>query len=65
MADRHFVIEKSSANNNTITDIRLLDEDESLKELARLLGSDSLSEAALFNAGEIRSQALQYKSERG
>lgn len=64
MADRHFVIEKSSTNNNTITDIKLLDEDESLKELARLLGSDNLSEAALFNAGEIRSQALQYKSER-
>lgn len=61
MADTHFVIEKSSMDNNTITDIHCMDEEESLAELARLLGSDSLTEAALGNAKEMRSQALAYK----
>lgn len=61
MADTHFVIEKSSTDHTTITDIRKLDEEESLGELARLLGSDSLTEAAYQNAGEMRGQAQQYK----
>lgn len=62
MADRHFVIEKSSSSDNTITDIRMLEEEESLGELARLLGSDALTEAALSNAREMRSQAAGHKN---
>ncbi len=61
MADRHFVIEKSSSSDSTITDIRVLGEEESLGELARLLGSDSLTEAALSNAREMRVQAGAHK----
>ena len=63
MADRHFCIEKSSTGENTITDIRLLEEEEGLCELARLLGSDALSEAALSNAREMRRQAKQHKKD--
>ena len=63
MADRHFCIEKSSKGENTITDIRLLEEEEALCELARLLGSDALSEAALSNAREMRRQAKQHKKD--
>lgn len=62
MADRHFVIEKSSTRDNTITDIRLLEEEESLGELARLLGSDALTAAALSNAKEMRLQAGAHKT---
>ena len=62
MADRHFVIEKSSTQDNTITDIRLLEEEESLGELARLLGSDTLTPAALSNARDMRLQAAAHKS---
>lgn len=61
MADRHFCIEKSSQGDHTITDIRRLDEEDGLCELARLLGSDALSEAALSNAREMRIQAAQHK----
>lgn len=61
MADRHFAIEKSSTDDNTITDIRCLDQDESLEELARLLGSDTLTGAALSNAREMRKQAQSHK----
>jgi len=63
MADCHFVIEKSSTEDSTITDIRKLDEDDTLGELARLLGSDELTEAALANAREMRNQALAYKKQ--
>ncbi len=63
MADEHFVIEKSSMDDNTITDIRSLEEAEALAELARLLGSDVLTEAALGNAREMRNQAKKFKNE--
>ena len=43
--------------------IRLLEEEEALCELARLLGSDALSEAALSNAREMRRQAKQHKKD--
>lgn len=62
MADRHLCIEKSSTGDNTITDIRPLAEKESLHELARLLGSDTTTEAALSNAREMRSLALAHKN---
>jgi DNA repair protein RecN (Recombination protein N) len=61
MADTHFVIEKSSDGAATITDIRKADEAESLAELARLLGSDEVTESALQNARELRNQARQGK----
>ncbi|MBR1852217.1 MAG: DNA repair protein RecN [Lachnospiraceae bacterium] len=61
MADAHFAIEKSSTDDNTITDIRQLDETEELAELARLLGSDTLTQAALSNAQELRAQAIDVK----
>lgn len=62
MADTHFVIEKSSDGTSTVTDVRELGEEESLGELARLLGSDVLSEAALSNAREMRMQAMESKN---
>lgn len=61
MADTHFVIAKRSQDNHTITDIKVLEEEQSLAELARLLGSDELSEAALSNAREMKAQAGQHK----
>ena len=54
MADVHFIIEKSSTDDMTITDIHKVAEEESLAELARLLGSDALTEAALSNAKEMK-----------
>ncbi|MBQ2803225.1 MAG: DNA repair protein RecN [Lachnospiraceae bacterium] len=61
MADKHFVIEKSSMDNHTITDIHSLSEEQSLAELARLLGSDALTKAALSNAREMKEQARGHK----
>jgi DNA repair protein RecN (Recombination protein N) len=64
MADKHFVIEKSSTDNRTITDIYALDEEQSLGELARLLGSDELSVAALSNAREMKELAAAHKKQQ-
>ena len=57
MADKHFVIEKSSMDNHTITDIHSLSEEQSLAELAR----DALTKAALSNAREMKEQARGHK----
>ncbi len=65
MADCHFEIAKHSENGNTVTQITSLKEEQSLAELARLLGSDSLSEEALANAARMRGQALAYKQNTG
>ncbi len=62
MADRHFCIEKNSTEDNTITDIRALEEEEGMRELARLLGGDELSEAAMSNAREMRARAEEHKA---
>lgn len=61
MADTHFVIEKSSGGGRTVTDIRQIEGEEELEELARLLGSDAPTAAALSNAQELRGQALAQK----
>lgn len=63
MADVHFVIEKSSTDQTTLTDIRRIEEEDSLKELARLLGGDALTEAALTNAREMKELASEHKQE--
>ncbi len=61
MADKHFLIEKKADCGSTMTEIREIEEQAQLEELARLLGSDNLSEAAISNAKEMRGQALSQK----
>ncbi len=63
MADKHFLIEKNGDENGTVTELRKLKSEETLYELARLLGSDSLTDAALSNAREMRQQASVYKEQ--
>lgn len=61
MADEHFLIKKGVKNERTQTGIRRLSEQESLEELARLLGSGEMTKAVLDNAGEMRKNALEVK----
>lgn len=53
LADTHFVIEKNVEGGKTRTEISRMDDDQRLKELARLLGGDENSKAALGNAREL------------
>lgn len=62
MADNHFMIEKSVENNITSTAIYELSEEQSIEELARLLGGSSITEAVRANANEMRQLAINYKN---
>lgn len=55
--DNHYLIEKQVKDNHTFTDIRKLNNDESVNELARMLGGTVITEAALDNARELKKLA--------
>lgn len=61
MADEHFVIEKESQGEATRTRIRSLEREEMIREIARLLGSDTLTETVLQSAEELKIMADQTK----
>ena len=62
MGDHHFLISKSVEGNRSITDIKLLGEQERVKELSRLLGGDKITEAVEKNAAEMIELAEKYKN---
>jgi DNA repair protein RecN (Recombination protein N) len=62
MADSHYLIEKQVKQERTVTEIKRLDEEESLGELARLLGSGRVTEAVLTNAREMKAMAQKTKN---
>ena len=61
MADSHYRIEKTVEEDGTRTQIRRLDERESVEELARILGGAEITDAVLQNAGEMRTLAQEKK----
>lgn len=61
MADAHFYIEKTTDGIRTVTSIRKLSAEASVKELARMLGGASITEAVLENAREMKAFAKQRK----
>ncbi len=61
MADTHFLIEKSVANGHTISGIKKLLGDETIDELARMLGGSAITEAVMTNAKEMKDMAKSYK----
>jgi len=61
MADAHYVIEKNVDENAAVTQIRRLENTEELTEIARLLGSDAITEAVLANAAELKNLAKETK----
>ena len=63
MADSHYEIAKSAKDGQTVTSIRLLGEEESTAELARMLGGVSITQAVLENAREMRLMAAKQKAE--
>jgi len=53
-ADTHFLIEKNVSDDKTFTHIRKLDEEDSVREVARLLGGDNITENTLISARELK-----------
>ncbi|MGN0415193.1 MAG: DNA repair protein RecN [Agathobacter sp.] len=57
MADAHFLIEKSVEHDATVSRIHLLNEEESVNELARMLGGAQITDTVLMNAREMKTMA--------
>ena len=61
MADHHFLIEKGENDGKNETGISALQEADREKELARMLGGDTLTDAVLGNAKDLIAQAQAAK----
>lgn len=57
MADVHFLIEKAAKDGVTKTSIQELDEQESIRELARILGGAQITDTVIKNAAEMKDLA--------
>lgn len=63
MADSHYLIEKSVENHTTISTIRTLVEEESVNELARMLGGVKITDTVRKNAREMKDLAANAKNQ--
>ncbi|MDD6039138.1 MAG: DNA repair protein RecN [bacterium] len=54
MADAHYYIEKNVMNQTTVTSVKLLDEEASVKELGRMLGGAQITDTVLESAREMK-----------
>ncbi len=64
MADTHFEIEKHVKGTETITEIHPLYGEDSIRELARLLGGAQITAAVAENAREMKELAQVHKNTR-
>ena len=62
MADTHYLIEKNNEDAHT-TSIYALDEEQSVQELARILGGAQITDAVMDSAREMRELAIHKKAE--
>ena len=61
MADNHYLIEKKADETHTATDIRRLNENEEVEELARILGGVAITENVINSAKEMKNLATGTK----
>lgn len=61
MADSHYLIEKTVENNATHSNIFKLREEESVHELARMLGGVEITDSVIQNAKEMKELAYMKK----
>jgi DNA repair protein RecN (Recombination protein N) len=59
LADRHFVVRKRLERGRTWTDVDLLDSSDRVEEVARMLGGETITEAARKHAREMVKQGLR------
>ncbi|MBZ0202452.1 MAG: DNA repair protein RecN [Ignavibacteria bacterium] len=53
LADEHLLVEKAEENENTITKIRMLDKNEKVIEIAKLLSGEKVTDASIKSAKEL------------
>lgn len=61
--DTHYLIEKNNEDAHTATTIYALDEEQSVQELARILGGAQITDAVMDSAREMRELAIHKKAE--
>jgi DNA repair protein RecN (Recombination protein N) len=61
MADSHFLIEKENDASHTATSIRSLNREDSVEELARILGGAKITDAIRNSAREMKDLADKEK----
>ena len=61
MADSHFLISKNVEKKATFSSIELLNEEESVTELARMLGGVKITDTVLESAKEMKKLAILHK----
>ncbi len=63
MADSHFLIRKNVVNQATVSSIRLLEKEESIAELGRMLGGVKITDTVMESAREMKELAYSVKRE--
>ena len=53
LADTHFAVEKNKINERVVSKIKLLNEDERVKEIAKLISGEVITETAIQSAKEL------------
>jgi len=61
MAERHYLIAKTTDNEKTTTSVRALSHERSVEELARLIGGAVITETTLRSAGEMKEMAKRQR----
>jgi len=59
LGDSHFVVGKHVEGGRTATSIRMLDSEERVREIATLVGGDTISETTMDNARELLAKAQE------
>lgn len=62
MADSHYLIQKSVEKQSTVSHIRRLNQEESIEELARMLGGVEITDTVRKSAKEMKELAWQKKN---
>lgn len=61
MANHHYLIEKHVEHGKTITDVKKLNKDQEINELARLIGGVKITDTVLESAREMKELAREAK----
>ncbi|MCX7798306.1 MAG: DNA repair protein RecN [Melioribacter sp.] len=56
LSDFHYVVEKKKVGDRVVSSIRLLNDEEKIREVAKLISGEKITEAALTGAKELISQ---------
>ncbi|WAM30629.1 DNA repair protein RecN [Caldicellulosiruptor naganoensis] len=55
-ADNHFYVYKEVKDNSTVSNAKRLDENESLKEIARMFSGENITESSILHAKQLKAQ---------